>query len=110
MPKRPQTLSKTDLKYATPAVKKFSKGKYSTWNQIKDLPGEVASKLRQAVLQVVKQQKAIDANPNVSRVKTKTHPYPYAYPSGQTYYYNKPKVFERADYVTQRLADPNFKK
>jgi hypothetical protein len=110
VPKRPQALSKTDLKYANPAVKKFTKGKYSTWHQIKDLPGEVATKIRAAVIQVVNQQRKIDADPNISRVKTKTHPYPYAYPSGQTYYYNKPKVFERADYVTQRLEDPNFKK
>ena len=100
-------LSKNDLKYANPAVKKFSKGKYSTWNQIKFIAGEKAAKLRSQVLQVVYSQRKIDANPNISRVKTKTHPYPYSF-GDTTYYYNKPKEFKRADYVTKRLKDPEF--
>ena len=101
-------LSKNDLKYANPAVKKFSKGEYSTWNQIKFIAGEKGSKLRAAVLQAVNTQKAIDADPNISRVKTKTHPYAYSFPSGKTYYYKKPKEFKRADYVIKRLKDPKF--
>jgi hypothetical protein len=100
-------LSKNDLKYANPAVKKFSKGKYSTWNQIKFIAGDKGAKLRAQVLQVVNSQRKIDADPNISRVKTKTHPYPYSF-GETTYYYNKPKEFKRADYVTKRLKDPKF--
>ena len=100
-------LNKNDLKYANPAVKKFSKGKYSTWNQIKFIAGEEGSKLRSAVMQVVNAQRKIDADPNISRVKTKTHPYAYSF-GETTYYYNKPKEFKRADYVTKRLKDPKF--
>jgi len=101
-------LSKNDLKYANPAVKKFSKGKYSTWNQIKFIAGEKGAKLRSAVMQVVTQQRKIDADPNVSRVKTKTFRYPYSFPSGLTLYSKKPKEFKRADYITKRLKDPEF--
>jgi len=100
-------LSKNDLKYANPAVKKFSKGKYSTWNQIKFIAGDKGTKLRSAVMQVVTQQRKIDADPNVSRVKTKTHPYAYSF-GETTYYYKKPKEFKRADYITKRLKDPEF--
>ena len=100
-------LSKNDLKYANPAVKKFSKGEYSTWNQIKFIAGDKGAKLRSAVMQVVNAQRKIDADPNISRVKTKTHPYAYSF-GETTYYYNKPKEFKRADYVTKRLKDPKF--
>ena len=91
-------LSKNDLKYANPAVKKFSKGEYSTWNQIKFIAGDKGAKLRAQVLQVVNAQRKIDADPNISRVKTKTHPYAYSF-GETTYYYNKPKEYKRADYV-----------
>ena len=110
MVKKVSKLELSDFKYANQAVKKFSKGKYSKWNDIKNILGEEGIKLRTAVMQVVRQQRKIDSDPTISRIKTKSHPYGYAFPSGATYYYNKPKEFKRADYITKRLKDPEFLK
>ena len=48
MVKKVSKLELSDFKYANQAVKKFSKGKYSKWNDIKNILGEEGIKLRTA--------------------------------------------------------------
>ena len=83
-----ETFTKVDWQRVNAEVKKHSKGEYSTWDQIKK--GTQFQKVRKLVLQALRQQRKIDADPNISRVKTKTHPY-----KRLGYYYKTPKDMKK---------------
>ena len=107
MPVEAISFTALDRKRVNPFVKKFSKGKYSTWKQIEDKGGSEINKLKTAVRQKLTNERKIDADPNISRVKTKTHPYAYGF-GDKTYYYNKPKKTIKSATTLKGEKNPEF--